>query len=400
MNKSSDNDKAGHLLNETLEQRVAERTTQLQVQSDRLRIMANKLSHAEQKERRRLAGMLHDNIQPLIVGARMQLWEIQRKNDIHEIKKTADKIESILEQALSDLRSLSSDLSPSMLLTSGLSGGLKGLISYMEKNFQFKVSLLIDNDLEPVSDETSFLLFECVKELLLNIVKHAGITQADISAVRMPDDIINLVISDQGNGFDLDQFRQVQNSSTSFGLFSIQERLVAISGRMLVESSPGMGTKVRLTVPAGEPVRKIKDRRHPPEKYKPPKSDRVRFKNDMISILIVDDHKILREGLKGLLQLEPDFHISGEAESGEKAIELADQLLPDVIIMDINLGKTHGVTVTRQILSKHPQIKIIGLSMHDDEAVIEAMYDAGAVAYLTKSARSEEIIAAVRNSIS
>ena len=400
MKNSSNTDKADHLLNETLELRVAERTTQLQVQSDRLRIMANKLSQAEQKERRRLAGMLHDHIQPLIVGARMQLWEIQRKNDVDDIKKTADKIESVLEQALSELRSLSSDLSPSMLLTSGLSGGLKWLISYMEKNFQFKVSLFIDNDLEPVRDETSFLLFECVKELLLNIVKHAGITQADISAVRMADNIINLVISDQGNGFDLDQFRQVQNSSTSFGLFSIQERLVAISGRMLVESSPGMGTKVTLTAPAGEPVRKIKDIRHPPEKNKTLKPSRVRFKNDMISILIVDDHKILREGLKGLLQLEPDFHISGEAESGEKAIELADQLLPDIIIMDINLGKMHGVAVTRQILSKNPQIKIIGLSMHSDESVIEAMYSAGAVAYLTKSARSEEIVDAVRNSIS
>lgn len=264
----------------------------------------------------------------------MQLWEIQRKNDIDGIKKTADKIESILEQALSDLRSLSSDLSPSLLLTSGLSGGLKWLISYMEKNFQFKVGLFIDNDLEPVRDETSFLLFECVKELLLNIVKHAGIKRADISAVRMPDNIITLVISDQGNGFDLDQFRKSHNASTSLGLFSIQERLGAISGQMLVESSPGMGTKVTLTSPAGEQVRKKKDRRHPPVKNKTQKPARMRFKNDMISILIVDDHKILREGLKGLLQLEPNFHISGEAESGEKAIELADQLLPDVIICD------------------------------------------------------------------
>ena len=97
MNKITDNDKARHLLNETLERRVAERKTQLQIQSDRLRIMANKLSHSEQKECRRLASLLHDHIQPLIVGARMQLWEIQRKNNVDDIKKTADKIESVLE---------------------------------------------------------------------------------------------------------------------------------------------------------------------------------------------------------------------------------------------------------------------------------------------------------------
>ena len=80
----------------------------------------------------------------------------------------------------------------------------------------------------------------------------------------------------------------------------------------------------------------------------------MRFKNDMISILIVDDHKILREGLKGLLQLEPDFHISGEAESGEKAIELADQLLPDVIIMDINLGKCTVWQLPGKFIKKSP----------------------------------------------
>jgi len=116
----------------------------------------------------------------------------------------------------------------------------------------------------------------------------------------------------------------------------------------------------------------------------------------MIDILIVDDHKMLRQALKDLLQPEPDFRVIGEAGNSEQAFELAEKLFPDVIIMDVNLGEIDGVSATRRILSKHPHIKVIGLSMHNEKSIIDAMYQAGAVAYLTKTVPSEELIASVR----
>lgn len=105
---------------------------------------------------------------------------------------------------------------------------------------------------------------------------------------------------------------------------------------------------------------------------------------------------MLRQALKDLLQPEPDFRVIGEAGNAEQAFELAEKLSPDVIIMDINLGETDGVSATRRILSKHPHIKVIGLSMHNEKSIIDAMYQAGAVAYLTKTVPSEELIAFVR----
>lgn len=108
---------------------------------------------------------------------------------------------------------------------------------------------------------------------------------------------------------------------------------------------------------------------------------------------------MLRQALKDLLQPEPDFRVIGEAGNADLAFKLAEKLSPDVIIMDINLGEMDGISVTQRILSKHPHIKIIGLSMHDEKSIIDAMYQAGAVAYLTKSAPSEEIIASVRGCI-
>lgn len=105
---------------------------------------------------------------------------------------------------------------------------------------------------------------------------------------------------------------------------------------------------------------------------------------------------MLRQALKDLLQPEPDFRVIGEAGNSEQAFELAEKLSPDVIIMDINLGGIDGVSATRRILSKHPHIKVIGLSMHNEKSIIDAMYQAGAVAYLTKTVPSEELIASVR----
>lgn len=115
-----------------------------------------------------------------------------------------------------------------------------------------------------------------------------------------------------------------------------------------------------------------------------------------IKILIVDDHQALREGLKVILQLEPDFSIIGEAEDGKQAVDLARTLTPDVIIMDMDLGEMHGIQATELIMADQPDICVIGFSMHTDPDLAEAMQRAGARAYLTKSDTPDLLIAAIR----
>lgn len=119
-------------------------------------------------------------------------------------------------------------------------------------------------------------------------------------------------------------------------------------------------------------------------------------KEKIIKILIVDDHQALREGLKVILQLEPDFSIIGEAEDGDQAIKMAGALTPDVIIMDMDLGEMHGIQVTERILDRQPDICVIGFSMHADPDLAEAMHKAGAKSYLTKSDAPDQLISAIR----
>ena len=120
-------------------------------------------------------------------------------------------------------------------------------------------------------------------------------------------------------------------------------------------------------------------------------------KNKQIKILIVDDHKALRDGLKVVLQMESDFVVIEEAEDGKQAIKFAQSLAPDVIIMDLNLGEMCGIELTRQILDRSPDICVIGFSMHDDPDLAGAMCQSGAKAYLSKSDSPDLLISAIRN---
>ena len=115
-----------------------------------------------------------------------------------------------------------------------------------------------------------------------------------------------------------------------------------------------------------------------------------------IHLLLVDDHEVVRTGLRMLLENQSDLIILGEASSGEEAILLAGQLLPDVVIMDITLPDLSGIEATRQLKAKHPQIAVVALTIHEDEQYFFEMLQAGASGYVPKRAAPEDLISAIR----
>jgi two-component system response regulator NreC len=114
-----------------------------------------------------------------------------------------------------------------------------------------------------------------------------------------------------------------------------------------------------------------------------------------IRVLIVDDHQIFREGLRSMIEKKPGITVVGEAESGKTAIELARELLPDIVIMDIVMPDMNGIETTRLLADSLPQIKIIGLSMHDDIRFATEMLKAGASGFLLKDCAFEELVDAI-----
>ena len=113
-------------------------------------------------------------------------------------------------------------------------------------------------------------------------------------------------------------------------------------------------------------------------------------------LLLVDDHAVVREGLRAILALEPDFAVVGEANNGRAALELVQQLEPHVVVMDIGMGALNGIDATRLLVRDYPGTKVVVLSMHSDESFVLAALEAGAAAYVIKAAKSEELIRAIR----
>jgi two-component system, NarL family, response regulator NreC len=113
-------------------------------------------------------------------------------------------------------------------------------------------------------------------------------------------------------------------------------------------------------------------------------------------ILLADDHKITRQGLRSLLEKQQDMEVVAEAENGRAAARLAAEMAPDVIIMDVTMPDLNGVEATKQILSKSPDIKIIALSMHSDTLFVTEMLKSGAAGYLLKDCAFEELTRAIR----
>jgi len=115
-----------------------------------------------------------------------------------------------------------------------------------------------------------------------------------------------------------------------------------------------------------------------------------------IRILLADDHGIMREGLRSLLEKEPDIKVVGEAEDGRKAIGLVSELLPDVVIMDISMPGLNGADATRRIVHQFPTVKVIALSMHSNRIFVVDMFKAGASGYVLKECLFDELVEAIR----
>ncbi len=121
---------------------------------------------------------------------------------------------------------------------------------------------------------------------------------------------------------------------------------------------------------------------------------------EKIRVLLVDDNKIVREGLAQLLRLEPDIEIVGEVSDGETALELTRRLHPDVVTMDIHLVGMSGIQTTRAIHAEFPEVRVIGLSIFEDDEIARSMLSAGAANYVAKDGPADALLEAIRTVMS
>lgn len=385
-----------------LEHLVKERTEELEQSEDRLRALATELNLAEQRERKRLAADLHDYLAQLLVICRMTLGQAKRTGLAPRAEEFVNQTEDTLGKALTYCRTLMAELSPPVLQEQGLPAGLTWLAEHMKLQ-DLAVTVEVDEAGElPLPADRAVLLFQSVRELLINVAKHGRVKTATVR-LTCEDEFLHLVVRDE-NGFDLAAMapEKISPLSSKFGLFSIRERMKGLGGKFDIRSAPGRGTTVTLALPLPEREKREK-RDETPWTFAPVvQAAPVRpvSKASRIRVLLVDDHTVLRQGLRTIVSSYNHLEVVGEAGDGIEAVELVQRLSPDVVVMDINMPNLDGIEATKRIKTYRPDIAVIGLSVNPSSDTEQKMKAAGAATYLTKESAVETLCQAIDKAIS
>jgi PAS domain S-box-containing protein len=380
--------------NKQLELLVSNRTAAL-VEANRLlnsrahqlARLSSQLTLTEQRERRRLADMIHDNLQQYLVGARINM-EVLSKKLTEEQQQSFQNAYLMIEKSMMIARSLTAELAPIILSKQGLPAALKWLTREMKEKYNLKLELNFDPEVNISNKDVSELLFQSVRELLMNVIKHAGTSSCRLIVSKDRQGRLQIEITDRGAGFDAEK---ISDYTEGFGLFSIRERVELMDGQLEIDSTPGTGTTVRLTAPVLAPDGRGR------KKTESVVSDRSSNKSleRKIRVMIVDDHALLRQTLATMLDRHPDIEIIAMAADGLEAVRKAKEVKPNVILMDISMPRMDGIEATRIIHTENPSIRIIGLSMHDRPEQADMILDAGAAAFCSKSNSSDLLLAEI-----
>lgn len=211
----------------------------------RLRSLASELTLAEERERRRIAQMLHDRVGHALLLAKMKLQTGAAGNGGAEGFRA--EMLDLVDGVIDDTHDLTVEISPPVLYQFGFEAAAENFIEGFEQEYGIK-TIIQNSGKSPISDEVAVLLYQALRELMVNIVKHA---RADMVKISLSNDgeRIKVVIKDNGVGMDLDAVRIGAEGAKGFGLFSIRERLEPLGGNLTIFSRPGKGTEVTMTAP-------------------------------------------------------------------------------------------------------------------------------------------------------
>jgi signal transduction histidine kinase len=212
-----------------------------------LRALASELTLAEQRERQRLATELHDYLAQLLVLSKMKLVQARQQATIQALTKAVRDVQQIMDQAMIYTRTLVAQLSPPFQGNFDFPIALRWLAQEMRVR-DLTVSIKIDRQRFSVSESQAILLFQSVRELLMNVVKHGRTDHAQVTMTEA-DGVLRLAVIDEGAGFELPAIAEKTSRLPSFGLFSIRERMLAMGGNFSIISAPGQGTTATLELP-------------------------------------------------------------------------------------------------------------------------------------------------------
>ena len=339
------------------------------------------------EERERLAREIHDSLGQTLAGVVIQLETLEQRLESEGGEAFAEAVQGARDQAresLEEARRSIWDLQPAALEAGGLVGALERVAQRAEQA-GLDVSLRVEGAPGPQVDRgMEQALYRIAQESVSNLLQHAQAEIATICLEVAPTEV-RLRVSDAGVGFDPNA------GGRGFGLTSIQERARLLDGRVEFRSTPGVGTEVVVVLPIPGAAQQA-----PSTSDRGDEAEPSNGAQQQIRVLIVDDHELVRRGIRQMLSPRNGVEVIGEAEDGQAAVREIRSLRPDVMLLDVQMPELDGVETLRRLREEGLETRTILLSVFAKDEQILAGLRAGASGYLMKDARPEDLLQAIR----
>lgn len=366
------------------------------------RQVACDLIEAEQKSRSRLAERLHGELQQLLTVALMRTWAAKRLTSHEELLTVLAEVESVVRESIDETRTLTLDLSPPILRHSAFAKAMEWIGERMAELHGLSVKLAIHPDAELATPAVKSFLFDAVRSILIDRAVSDGHQAAQLAVSRVDAGIRVDIEFPTRDGLRLPAVADRSVRDLPLTQQQIAERVAVLRGRISSHVTPEGGERIVLLVPVETSSRRGELQ---PGRVADGAANGAGFAlstevpTGVIRILLAEDHHMVREGLARLINAEPDLRVIGQAGDGDKAVEMAAKLNPDVVVLDVNMPVRTGTEAARTIKENSPHMKIVGLSEYGDRVTKRAMRDAGASAYVCKDSASEELCRVIRRAV-
>ncbi|HKP53944.1 MAG TPA: hybrid sensor histidine kinase/response regulator transcription factor [Chloroflexia bacterium] len=357
----------------------------LSLEHQRLSQEAKALAIVE--ERDRLALEIHDTLAQLLNNIIINLTTLRTYAAIHTPTEVAilAESESLARGALEQTRQSILNRHPAPLHNRSLQDALVSELEGLARRSGLMTKLHVTGTERELEPDVADALFRVSQEALQNVYKHADALNVTL-ALEFGVLDLTITVDDDGMGFVPDTARLT--SGGGFGLPSMAARVQNLHGDLRVTSRPGQGTSIHASLPYTRSDSGISATARQGVKY--PLAVRP------IRVLIVDDHPMVRQGIRRILERLLDFQIIGEAEDGLSAIVQTGHLHPDVVLLDLKLPNMSGIEVLPELKAAYPAVEVVILSVLAQDEEVFAGLKAGARGYLLKDAEPETIVAAIR----
>jgi signal transduction histidine kinase len=219
----------------------------LLLNQEQLKCMAGELLQAEERERKRIASDLHDRIGQNLILSKIRLKRLTGELNGRAAALLIDDIVKLIDDSIQQVRSLTFQISPPLLYEVGLEVAVESLADRFFEDHGLKVDIRVNYESLLLGENLRVTLYQMVRELLLNIVKH--VAPRDVLIVFDKSDSLSIMVQDNGIGFNVEEVMSVKKSSKGYGLYNIKQNLELVNGSMTIDSSIGRGTRVVLNVP-------------------------------------------------------------------------------------------------------------------------------------------------------